>query len=66
MIVHNIGKVISRIPVGLDQNHVIELLIRDLDGSIDFVLKFRGTFIRDILPDDIWFARFQIGFNFLF
>ena len=66
MIVYYICKVISRISVGFDQDHIIQLRVRLRDISVNLVMESCLAFIRYIGTDNIWFPGSQICLNLFF
>ena len=53
MIVHNICKIIGRISIGLDQDHIVQFCIINGNISVDLILECRCALCRVILTDDI-------------
>ncbi len=66
MVVHHIGKIVGRIAVGLDENHIIQLAIVYGNISIYFILEGGGSFGRVILSDNIRGIGCQFFFYLFF
>lgn len=56
MVVHNICKIIRRISVRLDQDHIVQLRVRNRDIAVDLVMERCGSLSRNILADNVGFA----------
>ena len=65
MIVDDIGEIIGRIAVGLDEDHVIELGVIDGDVSVELVVEGRRALGRVVLTDNIWHAGSEVCLDFL-
>ena len=66
MVVHHVGEVIGGEPVGLDQNHVVQLRVIHRDISVQLVMEGGTAFLRVVLPDDEGHSRGKICLNLLF
>ena len=56
MIVDHIGKVIGRESVRLDQDHIVQLIIRNCNISVNLVMECGRSLSRDIQADHPRFA----------
>ncbi len=56
MIIYHVCKIIGRITVGFDQDHIIQLCIVYCNIPIDLIMKNRLPLHRVILPDHIGYA----------
>ena len=65
VVIHNVGKVVGRHTIGLDQNLVIQLLDIDLDVAVDHIVKPGHAGLGNLLADDIRLTRSQLGGDFL-
>ena len=63
MVVHNICEVIGRETVGLDQDHIVKLDVRNGDVAVQFIRECRRALFRIILTDDIWLASREVCLN---
>ena len=64
MIIHNVCKIVSRISVRLDQDHVVQFRIIYRDIAINFILKCCCALCRVVLTDNIWDSGCKLLFNF--
>ena len=64
MIVYNIGKVIGRIAVRLDQDHIIQFRIINSNVSVNFIMKSGSSLCWIILPDHIRNSCRKLFFHF--
>ena len=62
MVVHHICKIISRIAVGLYEDHIVQLTVRHCNVSVYFIMESRLAFIRNIEPDHPRFPGRKIRF----
>ena len=65
MIVDDIGEIIGRIAVGLDEDHVIELGVINGDVSVELVVEGRRALGRVVLTDDIRHAGCELCLDLL-
>ena len=65
VIIHDVGKVIGRIAVGLDEDHVVQLLVLHRDVSVELIVERRRSGCRIILPDDVGHAGSEVRLNLL-
>ena len=63
MVINHVSKIVGRISVGFDQNHIIQLFIWLGNVSVNLIVESGFAFIRNVGADHKWFARCQIGFN---
>ena len=63
MVVHNICEIIGRETVGLDQDHIVKLDVRNRDVAVQLVGECRCALFRIILTDDIWLACSKVCLN---
>ena len=66
MIVDDIRKIIRRVAVGLNQNHIVEFRIFHGDVAVDDIRKRRRSLSRIVLPDDIWLSRIKVRLHLFF
>ena len=66
MIIYNVCKVVSRISVGFDQDHVIQLRVWLCNVSVNLIMESCLSFIRYIGTDNIRFSCCQICLDFFF
>ena len=66
MIVHNVGKVIGRITIGFNKNHIVQFGIIHRNIAINFVTECCCPFGRIVLTDNIRNSGCQLFFNFFF
>ena len=66
MIIHDIGKVIGRIAVGLNQHHIVKFGIIHGNIPVNLVMEGGFPFCRVILADNIGNSRSKVGFNLFF
>ena len=66
MVVHHIGKIIGRIAVRFDQDHIVQLRILHRDISVDLVVEHRFAFRGVILSDHIGHTSGKLFFHLLF
>ena len=52
MVVHNVCKVVGRISIGFDEDHVVEFCVVYCDISVDLVMECGGSLFRVVLADD--------------
>ena len=65
MVVDYICKIISRVSVGLDQNHVVQFVIVDCDVAVNLILEGCSSLGRHIDSDNVGFSGCQICLDFL-
>ena len=65
MIIDDIGEIIGRIAIGLDEHHVIELGVIDRDVSVELVVEGRRALGRVVLTDDIRHTGGEVCFDLL-
>ena len=63
MVVHNICEVVGRETVGLDQDHIVKLDVRNRDVTVQLVGESCGTLFRVVLTDNIWLASRKVCLN---
>ena len=61
MVVDDVGKVIRRQTVALDEHLVVERVIIDRDVAEDLVVERGLALARDLLADDVGLAGCEIG-----
>ena len=66
MVIHDVGEVVSRHAVGLDQDLVVHLAVVDLDVAVDHIVKASHALAGDLLADDIRLTCGKALFHFLF
>ena len=64
MIVYHICKIVSRISIGLDQNHIVQLRIVNGNIPVNLILERCRSLRRVILADDIRYACGKFFFYF--
>ena len=65
MIIYNIGEVVGRISVRLDQDHIVKLGIIHSDVTVYLILECSCSGIWIILSDDIGLACLEVSLNLL-
>ncbi len=65
MIIYNVGKVVSRIPVRLNQNHIVKLGIIHGNISVQLIVKACRALCRIVLSDDIRDTTRKLLLDFL-
>ena len=60
MVIHYVCKVVGRIAIGLDQDHIIQLRVVYGDVSVNLIVEGSGSLSRVILTDDIRHACCQV------
>ena len=63
MVIDDVGKVVGRIAVGFDEDHVVQFLVLHRDVSVEFVVEGRCAFGGVVLADDIGLTLRKIFFN---
>ena len=63
MIVHYVCKIVSRVSVGLDQDHIVKLCVIDRDIPVDLILKGGRSLGRVVLADNIRNASRKLCLN---
>ena len=66
MIIDNICKVVSRISIGFDQDHIIQFIIFYCNISVQLIMESCGSFGWHVDTDNIWFSCCQICLDFFF
>ena len=64
MIIHDICEIIGREPVRLNQDHIIQLTVRNCDVSVDLIVEGSLAFVRYVQADDPRFPRRKICLYF--
>ena len=65
VIIYYVCKIVCRISVRFDKNHIIKLCIIYCDISVNLILKCGCALCRVVLSDDIWLAGREICLNLL-
>ena len=65
MVIHHIGKIVGRIAVRLNKNHIVQLRVRHFNLPVDLIHKSGRALSRHILTDHIGNTCLQFCFNLL-
>ena len=60
VVIHNVGEVVGRISVGLDQDHVVQFLVFHRDISVELVVEGRCALCGIVLTNDIRLSLCEI------
>ena len=66
MVINDVCKVICRITVGLNEDHVVKLGVVYSDVSVKLVVECGGSLIRNVLTDNVWLACSEVCLDLLF
>ena len=66
MIIYNVCKVVSRISVGFDQDHVIQLRVWLCNVSVNLIMESCLSLIRHICTNNKWLTCCKVRFYFFF
>ena len=66
VIIHHIGKVVSRITIRFNQDHIIQLTVIHRDITVNIIVESSRPFSRIVLSDHIRNAFRKLCVHFLF
>ena len=65
MIIDDVGEVIGREAVGLDEDLLIQHIAVYFDAAVDLIVEIGLLVVLDRLTDDIWFSGSDTCLGFL-